>query len=137
VLEFSVLAEQPLRIESNRLDEDGEQTIEGKEYRRWSAADDLDPGDQVQALAIADAGRSAGLIGGAVALGLLAVGGLAFALVRRAARRRARDRDDLVMEIARLDLAYQAGKLDRARWTERRAGLKAQLEAREEAGTGS
>jgi hypothetical protein len=149
VLEFSVLGERPLRVESNRLDEDGEQTIEGKEYRRWSAADDLDPGDQVQALAIADAGRSAGLIGGAVALGLLAVGGLAFALVRRAARRRGgrseppvdpsspRDRDDLVMEIARLDLDYQAGKLDRARWNERRTGLKAELEAREGAGTGS
>jgi len=149
VLEFSVLAERPLRVESNRLDEDGEQTIEGKEYRRWSATDDLDPGDQLQALAIADAGMSVGLIGGVAALGLLVLGGLAFALIRRAARRREKqpgrevhppslgDRDDLVMEIARLDLAYQAGKLDRARWNERRAGLKAQLEAREEAGTGS
>lgn len=149
VLEFSVLAEPPLRIESNRLDEDGEQTIDDTQYRRWSAAEDLDPGDQVQALAIADAGTPAALIGGAVAVGLLVLGAVAFGLIRRSTRRRdeplarevdaitPRDRDDLVMEIARLDLDYRAGKLDRARWNERRAGLKARLEARDEAGARS
>lgn len=149
VLELSVLAEDPLRVESNRLDEDGEQTIDGTEYRRWSAADDLDPGDQVQAIAIADAGTSATLIGGAVALGLLLVGAVAFALIRRTVRRRDQeppgdgdaevpaDRDDLVVEIARLDLDYQAGRLDRTQWSERRTGLKAELEARARTGAGS
>jgi hypothetical protein len=150
VLEFSVLAEEPLRVESNRLEEDGEQTIDGTRYQRWSAGEDLDPGDQVQALAIADAGTSAALIGGAIALGLLLVGATAFALIQRAARRRRDEepdrgaepitpgtRDDLVMAIARLDLDYQAGKLERARWNEQRAELKAELEAHERAGAGA
>ena len=140
VLEFSVLAEEPLRIESNRLSEDGRQRIDDTDYRRWTAADDLDPGDQVQMLAIADAGIAVGLIGGAAALGLLLIGGLVFAILRRASRRKVTslepagrpspaDREELVMEIARLDLDYQAGKVEREQWESRRATLRSRLES--------
>ena len=136
ILEFSVLA-QDLRIESNRLEEDGEQTIDGKEYQRWSAPEDLDAGDRLQMLAIADAGTSSVLGAGAIALAILALGAFAFWGVRRGARRvravapEPPTHDEIVLEIARLDLQHEAGEISSEHWSHRRAELKSQLESGE------
>lgn len=52
-VEFSVFAEEPLEVRSNRLSEAGEVTLDGTRYRRWSATDELDAGDPLQVLAVA------------------------------------------------------------------------------------
>ena len=52
-LEFSVFAQEPLEIRSNRLSPRGEVTLSGTRYRKWTATDELDAGDPLQVLAVA------------------------------------------------------------------------------------
>ncbi|MBA2312763.1 MAG: hypothetical protein H0V97_08190 [Actinobacteria bacterium] len=133
--EISVYATPPLRIESDRLEPRGEETIEEDRYSVWTA-EDLDPGDGVPALAVAEAGFSPGLAAGAVLAGLAVVGAGAVALLRSrrpasptpSSRRPApSSRSDILATIARLDLEYQSGRISRAAWEEGRARLKEQL----------
>lgn len=136
ILELSVLA-QDLRIESNRLEEDGRETIDDKTYMKWSAPEDLDAGDRLQMIAIADAGTSSVLVAGAIALGVLVLAGLAFWAIRRGARTmrarapRTRSHDEIVMEIARLDLQHEAGEVPGGEWERRRSALRAELDEAE------
>ena len=134
--EISVYTRPPLTASGNRLVESGEKSIEGTTYNLWTTEDDqIDPGDPVQILLVADAGKSATLLAGIGVLGLALLVGIAVALRRRARRMksppRARptrpSRERLLTEIAALDIAFEAGDLSRDEWERRRRGLKREL----------
>jgi uncharacterized membrane protein len=104
-------------------------------YRVWSTVEGLDAGDSLPALVVADAGTGWGLVAGVVAFVLLLTSAVVVSLVRR---RRAdvdqkegvpESRAELVRALAEIDLRYEAGELSRARWSRRRAELKAKLAA--------
>ena len=133
--EISVYATSPLQIESDRLEARGEETIENDRYTVWTA-EDLDPGDAVPALAVAEAGFGPGLVAGVALAGFAVLGACVAAFLRnrrRAAPRSAgprpapASRSELLAAIAGLDLEYQSGRIPRTAWEERRSGLKEQL----------
>lgn len=131
--ETSIYATDPIELDSARLLPDGEATIGGDSYRVWSSREGIDAGDQIGAVAVAQAGVSAALVGGvgAALLVMLVVGG--YALRRRQqgspapARPEPMSRDEIVRRIAELDLEFHAGELERERWQEERVRLKARL----------
>jgi hypothetical protein len=135
--ELNVHTRPPLTIESNRLEEAGEKSIEGTPYRVWTATDPIDAGDSLQMLAIAEAGTPAALIGGVIAFALLLVGAGAFALRRRSARpappRPRPDREKVMTAIARLDVRYEAGEIDKDAWQRERDRLKRRIAESENA----
>lgn len=133
-VELSVFAERPFEVKGNRLRSDGEVEVGGTRYRKWSTPRALDAGDAVQVLAVAEAGLAPGLLAG-LGAGLALLAGLTALAARRrrrarsASRREAeRSREELLVEIAKLDLEYRAGDLEQADWGERRAELKERLE---------
>jgi hypothetical protein len=135
--EMSVYTKSPLTLSSNRLVEAGEQTIKGTVYNRWTSEEGLiDSGDPIQILVVADAGRSTTLYAGVGAFALVVLVGTGFALRARAGRRRrarptrARQpsRDEVLTQIATLDLAHDNGELDDDDWNAERARLKSKLE---------
>ena len=127
-LELSIFAAPPLAIRSNRLEARDGVTLEGTRYERWSTTEAIEAGDVLQAIAVATSSTSAwplvSVLGGlVVAAGLIALVG----------RMRARptapspDRNRLLEEVAALDLAYEAGEIERAHWDRRRAALIGRL----------
>lgn len=138
-VELNVHAGEGIELRSNRLVPNGEVTIGGTTYERYSAPEGLDPGDQVQLVAelrrSSSAGRAAAYLLGGVAL--LAASFAAVLLLRRR-RRAARaapapepDRRSLLVAIAELDLRHRAGELSADDYARRRAELKARLEGSE------
>ena len=135
IAEMSVFAADPLVLDTNRLVEQDEVTLAGKEYRRWSSRSAIDPGDSVQVIATATADLNVGLIAGAVATVVVAIGLLAFGLKRRRSKREeeepappgATPDDDLVRAIAELDVAYEKGDLSEEDWSARRSSLKERI----------
>jgi hypothetical protein len=136
--EFSVYAADPLEVESNRLDGGDTVDIEGTTYRRWASGDSIDPGDPVQAVAIARAGLEPGLVAGlAAAVALIVV--LGFLAYRRARKPRTTGvapppsrstfstRAEVIEAIAALDVAYQSGDVSESEWRTRRSELKEEL----------
>ncbi len=136
IAEMSVFAAPPLTIDANRLTEDGEVTLAGRTYKRWTSRAALDPGDPIQVLATASATWSPGLIGGVAAAILLLVLVAVWAF-RRARRPPVTTSDvpedvpekDLVDAIASLDLEYEKGRLSKEDWSSRREKLKGRLGA--------
>jgi hypothetical protein len=138
--ELSIHTRPPLTLETNRLTEDDERTIEGTTYRVWTSDESLDSGDRLEVVAIAEAGVPAALIIGVGAFALVLVTGGAFAWTRtrrttssRSRPRKGPDRDAVMTAIARLDLDYEAGRVERDAWERERARLKEQLTEREPA----
>lgn len=137
VSELSVFAAEPLEVTANRLREGDTVELEGTTYRRFSSDSELDPADPVQILIVAEGGSATPLvIGLAAGLGVLAlIAVLAFIRTKRRKRRRAApaepsppsDRDELLAAIARLDLEFEAGRLDEAEYHRLRAELKDRL----------
>ena len=136
ILNLGVYAEPPFVIDSTRLIEDGEVTIEGETYTRYRSEQDVTDGDTIPMIATARGDSDTALITGAIAAGAVVVLVTAFALMRRRARTRAPEpkpasprpsRDDLLVAIAGLDLDYRSGKLDHDQWDARRRELKARL----------
>jgi hypothetical protein len=137
VLNTSVHAAEPISVQSNRLVSNGEVTVGGTRYKRWSTTDTLDAGDQLQVRAVAEAGSSVGLIIGIVVAALLGAGLLVWTFLRR--RRTSpvvrtagghpvpETREHLVALIAALDLRYRAGDVTEEDWKRRRAELKEEL----------
>lgn len=127
---FSVFSTPPLDVKSNRLSATGPVPIGDKVYEEFRAGAGLDGGDSLQILAIADAGTPAGLIAGmAGALVLVAVLG-ALPLLRsrrKGTARREPTREDLLRDIASLDLQREDGEIAEDEWTRRRAELKQRL----------
>ena len=129
ILDLSVYAAEPLRIESNRLERSAEETIDEREYRTWSADQDIDAGDPIQVNAIAEAGRGPLVLGiGVVMVALLVAAGVW--LVRRRqppAAPGSLGSDDLLEAIAALDLRYRAGEIGENEWNRTRIELKQRL----------
>src|SRR5918996_5028552 len=132
VLKTTVYASDPLQVRSNRLDEVGTEEIGDTDYRLFSTTDVIDPGDRLQISATAEAGGSSGLTLGIVLAGLLAGGLIAVAVLRRGGARapapREPSRDELVREIAELDIRPDAGEIHDREWVERRGSLRRDLE---------
>ncbi|MFN2488611.1 MAG: carboxypeptidase-like regulatory domain-containing protein [Actinomycetota bacterium] len=136
VLEHSIFTEEPLSLDSDALEAAGGTKLNGEEYRRWSTLEPLDPGDVVQALALAEARWDPALVVGAAALGVALAGLVAAALVRVRRRPPARPalelrpegaREDLLLAIAELDLRHRDGELSEREWSVQRATLKERL----------
>jgi hypothetical protein len=133
ILDLSVFAADPLRIESNRLEPTGEEHVGGRNYRIWATDEDIAAGDPVQLNAIAEADTGPLLLG-AIAASLAVLIAVATWSLRRRRRFRARTPerepapDHLVDEIAALDLSYRAGEIGEEEWTRRRADLKRHLQ---------
>ena len=141
--EISVYARPPLTVQSNRLTASGEKSIEGTSYSLWKTDEGLvEPGDSVQLLLVAEAGRPLGLYAGAGGFVLLVLIGLGIGLRRRGkssppatASRSAlaeipgpgTGREDVLTAIALLDLEFENGELERATWQRRRDRLKERL----------
>lgn len=131
-LELTVYASDPLEVASNRLADAGVQQIGEDEYRAYSTDDDIDAGDETQLVVTAAADPRALTV--PLTLGAAAVATLlaAWTIARGRRRRRAGaglQGPGLVEEIARLDLAYEAGDLDRESYLRRRGDLKERLRA--------
>jgi len=137
VLNLGVFAEPPFTIDSTRLTEDGEVTIEGETYTRYRSQESVTEGNSIPMIATAQGTNDTILIAGAVAVGVLLLVILIMVLVRgrtpRSPAERAsalpveESRDDLLVAIARLDLEHRNGKVDHDSWIEHRTELKARL----------
>ena len=136
ILDLSVYVTDPLELSSPRLASKGEVDIEDKSYVRYATDETLDAGDSVQMLALADAGTSPGLLLGMAGV-LVLVLGLGLFPVWRYRRRgsegsevtpaKGRPREDVIREIAEIDLSRERGELAEADWSRRRAELKREL----------
>jgi hypothetical protein len=136
-LAFSIYAAEPLEIRSNRLVEKEGIDLEGKSYAHWSADEPIDAGDPLQAIAVASGTVPLWPIAAAAA-GVLLVGTVAAVLLRRKRRPshvvRSNDRNQLLENVALLDLAFESGEIDRDRWDKERGVLLQQLRDGERAG---
>lgn len=135
-LEFSVFAEPPFAVDSNKLTQREDVQIRGDTYRKYTTTDLIEAADSLQIVATARAEGDSTLIAGAVVGGTIILLLLGVALVARLRRRKqptperpvARpDREQLLVAIAELDLAYRAGDLGEDEWIDRRSRLKAKL----------
>ena len=136
ILNLGVFAEPPFTIDSTRLTEDGEVTIEGETYTRYRSKESVTEGNSIPMIATAQGTNDTALIAGAVAAGVLLLVILILVLVRRRTTHRTErespspieeSRDDLLVAIARLDLEHRNGNLDHDSWIKRRAELKTRL----------
>jgi len=137
ILNLGVFAEPPFTIDSTRLTEDGEVTIEGETYTRYRSQESVTEGNSIPIIATAEGTNDTALIAGAVAAGVLVLVIVLLVLVRRRSRRSSsrpvpaapaeETRDDLLVAIARLDLEHRNGELDHDKWSARRAELKTRL----------
>lgn len=133
----SVLATEPLEIDSPRLQDEGIEKIGKENYRKWSSTNLFDAGDSIPVLAVAEGSASSSLwVGMLVGLGIMLILGAAgIAMRKRAnptpkvkpARARPRSTQVLVSAIAELDLKHDGGELSDQEWSEQRARLKSQL----------
>jgi hypothetical protein len=143
-VKFEVYAAPPLEVRSNRLSDEGEVAVGEKDYVRYGSDDPIEAGDPIQALAIADAGTPAALVGGAIAIGaaILLLGGFGLLRLRRGKTpKRAQapggsspgpegsiDRQELLVAIAKLDLQREAETITEEQWRDEREALKKKLE---------
>jgi len=137
ILNLGVFAEPPFTVESTRLTEDGEVTIEGETYTRYRSQESVTEGNSIPMIATAEGSTDTALVAGAAVAGVLLLVILVLVLIRRRSRRSSPERrpaehvdesrDDLLVAIARLDLEYRNGELDEETWSARRAKLKARL----------
>jgi hypothetical protein len=137
ILNLGVFAEPPFTVDSTRLTEDGEVTIEGETYTRYRSQESVTEGNSIPMIATAEGSADTALIAGAAVAGGLLLVIVVLVLIRRRARRSSGERtpavhvdesrDDLLVAIARLDLQYRNGELDDLTWSARRAELKARL----------
>jgi len=137
ILNLGVFAEPPFTIDSTRLAEDGEVTIEGETYTRYRSQESVTEGNSIPMIATAQGTNDTILIAGAVAAGVLLLVILILVLVRRRTTQSPTERespspieesrDDLLVAIARLDLDHRNGNLDHDSWIKRRTELKTRL----------
>lgn len=130
-LELSIYAAEPLEVRSNRLVAKEGVEIEGSTYELWSTDDAVDAGDPLQALVVATG--SVPLLPFAIgSAALLVLGGLGAYAMRRKPKVEPQsgfDRERLLEEVAVLDLAYEAGEIDRERWDDQRSSLLDRIRA--------
>ena len=132
VVQTSVHAPEDVDVTSNRLVPNGNVTIGGTEYARWSATEAIEEGDQIQISATASADASNTMLAAGIAAAIAVAGMLFAGTVWRNRRRRnpapaVDERRDLMSAIAALDIRRNAGDIDEEEWDARRAELKALL----------
>ena len=137
--DVTVLATEPLEVDSDRLEDEGTETVGKDEYRKWASTNSFDAGDLIPVLAVAEGSGSSSLwIGIAVGLGaMVLLAGVGMMIRRRplaAPQRRSRptrtklpSREELVAAIAELDLKRESGQMSEQEWTEERTRLKSLL----------
>ena len=127
-----VFAGEPLEIASDRLRSVGTETVDGETYERWEAPGLVDAGDTVliQASAQADIQWWPFALGAGV---LVAAIGAMYMVKRKRPRTgpARRTREELIDAIASLDVALEAGTIEKEDWETQRAELKSQLLASE------
>jgi len=130
-----VFAGSPLRLDSDRMRESGTERVGGKLYSRWVAPGMVDAGDTVLIQAVAEADMSwLPFAAGAGGLLLAISGGYLF--MRRRDKGEApapTSRDDLIAEVASLDVAFENGKLQKDDYEKQRERLKARIVELEDA----
>lgn len=127
-LELSIFAARPLDIESNRLVRGEGVTLEETRYQRWNAPDPIEPGDPLQALAIArSTASSMPLIATLAGLLVVGTGAALFVRARKRPASSVSQRELLLEEIAKLDLDFGAGAIERIHYEARRDELMARL----------
>ena len=121
-----VFAGEPLEIQSDRLRERGTVTVEGETYRRWVAPGLVDAGDTVLIQATAEADIQWWPFAAGTVAVLVAIAGAYFLKRKRPSKDKAEppDRDELIAAIARLDVAYESGSIEKDAWEQERARLK-------------
>jgi hypothetical protein len=141
ILDAAVFVQDPLKLESNRLSEEGSVEIGKDPYTEYSTDETIDAGDPIQLLALAEAGMSPWLIAGAGA-GIALIGAFVFIGIALRRRRPAKStvttppaapspsRQDTVVAIAELDLRYRNGEIAESEWRARRELLKSSVEER-------
>jgi hypothetical protein len=127
-----VFAGEPLEIASDRLRSDGTESVDDETYERWEAPGLIDAGDTVLIQATAEADIQWWPL--ALGAGVL-IAGIAAAYVVKRKRPEAgpapRSREELIGAIASLDVAFEAGKVEKEEWETQRAELKSLLLASE------
>lgn len=134
-LDYALYLADPLRSDTDRLSERGQEVVGDRTYRVWRSGGALEAGDLIQAAAVLEGGMSPALRWGAGA-GFAALATLvAVALWRRKQRTglprppaRATTRREAMIEIAELDLMKESGEIDEREWAQRRRSMKARLE---------
>lgn len=135
----TVLATDPLEIDSDRLDYQGREEIGPDEYRKWTSTNSFDAGDLIPVLAVAEGSGSSSLwIGILIGLGIIVLlVGIGIVARRRSAsvprsrskptRTKLPPKEDLVSAIAELDLRHESGEMTEREWSEERTRLKSLL----------
>ena len=129
ILEMSIFAAEPLEIRSNRLVRGEGVELEGKRYERWSADEAIDAGDPLQAIAVASGSVPVVplVLAASGIVAFLAVMTLLFRRRKTAPPRVTEDRDELLERVAKLDLSFESGEIDRTVWDEQRSPLVERL----------
>ncbi|MEO8323829.1 MAG: carboxypeptidase-like regulatory domain-containing protein [Actinomycetota bacterium] len=130
VVQFSVHAPDGFDVRSNRLQPDGEVTVGGIDYTRWSSDAAVEAGDQIQMVAVQEAigtsGIAAWIIGGVASVVVLMALGIGWSVRRRGhtqTKRGRRTRSELLAQIAQLDVRHESGDLARNDWERERRAL--------------
>lgn len=130
VVQFSVHAPDGFDVRSNRLQPDGEVTVGGIDYTRWSSDAAVEAGDQIQMVAVQEAtgtsGTAAWIIGGVAAVVVLMAMGIGWSVKKRGrtqTKRGRQTRPELLAQIAELDVRHENGDLARNDWERERRAL--------------
>jgi hypothetical protein len=131
-LNFAVFTSEKLVVTSNRLESQGSVEIRDRVYEQFSTEDDLEAGASVQVVALADAGTPPGLIAGMIGVLVLValLGTIPFLRRRRpkTTETHPSSRDEILREIASLDLARERDEVSEQEWQAARQRLKERLE---------
>ena len=124
-----VFAGEPLEIQSDRLRAKGTETIDGKTYEKWEAPGLVDAGDTVliQASAQAEMQWWPFALGAGGLLALIAAAYLFKSRRPRSEPAPRRSREELIAEIASLDVAFESGDVKEDEWKATRERLKSLL----------
>lgn len=131
----TILAQKGHRVRAGQLDEAGSQTIDGIPYTMYSGQN-LTAGDTL-AVEVQAGGAGANMLPVALAVvaGVLLTAGVGYWLLQRqsaplpAVEGLSARQESLIAEIAALDEAHEAGRVNRFDYEARRAALKAELAA--------
>ena len=141
VVQFSVHAPGGFDVRSNRLHPDGEVTVGGIGYTRWSSDAAVEAGNQIQMVAVQEAtgtsGLAAWIIGGVAGIVVLMALGIGWGVRRRGRAPRGKDRQtrpELLAQIAELDVRHENGDLARNDWERERRALIERVPALREDG---
>lgn len=132
IVQFSVHAPEGFDVRSNRLQPDGNVTVGGIDYTRWSSEEAIEAGNQIQMVSVQAATGTSGLagwiIGAVAALVILMALGIGWSVRKRGRRSKTTrprpTRTDLLTQIAELDVRRDRGEITEDDWARLRRELK-------------